>query len=121
MSLATLGTDLENLAEIWTTDGLRTAIDPRDINPPCVWLVPTEFEYPTLDGEAVTAKINAICVTGDYGTSKVVLDELGTLVDELAKRTKIIGTIPAVTATLPGINPDPLIALQVPIELMLTK
>ncbi|AGW42456.1 small-conductance mechanosensitive channel [Leifsonia xyli subsp. cynodontis DSM 46306] len=116
-ALATLGTDLTALAEKWSAAGVACVIDPRDMVPPCVWLIPDTLTFDRLGGSGVTATVNAIAVTPDTGTSRIVLDDLGALLDGLDGLAGITGVVQTVTLTLPSLSPDPLLGLQTTLTL----
>ena len=120
-ALTTLGSSLTLLAQDWSDAGLLTLTDPRDISTPCVWLTVDRLDIAGLDQAGARVDMKAICVSANLGGTEVVLDELGALADAVSARVDLTGPISAVTLTLPSLNPDPMLALEIPFTLTLTE
>jgi hypothetical protein len=77
--------------QVFTDAGLRATDDARDINPPCVYLVPPQGSF-RFDRGSADVTWTAYLVTGDAG-ARAATKALSDMVD------KIAGTLPVTTFT----------------------
>lgn len=95
--------------------GLRAAVDPRDLNPPCVWVSPRSVAHDLLGGGG-TVTFDLLLIVADNGAASALtaltglLDQVLTVVDPDAD------TVLSDTVTLPN-GSAPLPAFRVAVDL----
>lgn len=105
---------LDDLAGDMRGVGLRAEVDPKRLNPPCVWVSLTNFQVARLDGTA-EATVQLTFVSPDHGTTSA-LDELTTMVSAAADVVDLIEPIETIAISLPNQGNTPLPALRTEIS-----
>ena len=90
---------------------LNAHSDPRDLDPPCVWISPSRITPLTLDGRSCI-EWEAYLIAPDTGDPLPHLEALAT------KATDALGplTLTTTAITIANISPDPLPALTFTLE-----
>ena len=113
-----LGSAVAHLVAALTAAGIAATADPRDLTPPGVWVMLSEFDHVLLSG-GITCRLRLVCVVGDVGT----LDALDALSDLLNAVTGVVTPNAGVPSTaVPVYLPDnpstPLPGIQLTVDVL---
>jgi hypothetical protein len=98
--------------------GLAAAVDPRDLDPPAVWVQLADVDLSRFKAGQYLATWNLTLIAPDSGTSQA-LATLGRLSADLVDAFPTIRTGQALGVILPG-GPDPMPAMQYTVQLVCT-
>ncbi|MCI6557330.1 hypothetical protein [Schaalia hyovaginalis] len=99
------------LIALLATQGIRGTTDPRDLDPPCALIVPTEMRPSDLGG-SVWISWEIYLLAPDSGDTLASLDALAVKARAALGRAVLTAT----SLTVANLNPDPLPALLLTIE-----
>lgn len=91
---------LDQLCVDLTTAGIHATQDPRELNPPCAWVMPREATSTTLAGGVVLA-VDVWLIVGDHGYTRATR-ALSGLWDTASSLLDIVDTSFADGVTLPA-------------------
>jgi len=117
--VASIGTSLQDIADMVTAAGVPAAVDPRNLNLPGAWVTPGLVSFDVLDTDTAFMRMEVYLVAPDHG-AVLSLNNLG---DMLAKvRSALpVGEAQPVMVNLPNHGADPMPALLISIDATITE
>lgn len=92
------------VAELRAAD-IRASDDPRDLNPPCVWVTPETIRQANLCGGVETV-VGITLMARDSGSTSAT-EALAALLDSVLGAVEVDGDLTAQSVTLPSGGPLP--------------
>lgn len=110
-----IAAQLDTLTAALKAVDLRAAVDPRDLNPPCVWVAPRSMSHELLSGGG-TMRADLYLIAPDSGAAQALRTLSGLLDLVLAVVAPDADTSLSESVTLPG-GGQPLPAFRVTVDL----